>query len=247
VPAFVVIGGGVYGAYVVRQLRRAVCAGRLETEQMVVVDRDPRCAVAGHQDPRVHLEVADWEAWLDGRLPAFPPDAHIVPYHWAPHLFLDWLARRAREAGARACRGEAPSPPAGVPFARASRQGDLALSYATWSCPATCIEPDLCPHTQGPKDWSLCGDLENLPEGADEAVVFRCLHLVYGVGTVPVSALLAARDRVLAGLRRGRRRYLVATSSHCHALAATLEVERLADERRARGRAGPPRAPQIAG
>jgi hypothetical protein len=54
--------------------------------------------------------------------------------------------------------------------------------------------------------------------------VFRCLHLVYGVGTVPVAAVLQARDRMLAGLERGPRSWLIATSSHCHALARVLHV-----------------------
>ena len=98
------------------------------------------------------------------------------------------------------------------------------MSYATWICPPTCIEPALCPHTRGGKDWSLCADLEAPGEGVEHSIVFRCLHLVYGVGTVPVAALIAARDLVLRGLALGPRRYLVATSSHCHALAATLEV-----------------------
>lgn len=224
VPAFVVIGGGESGAYAVRQLLRAVAAGRLSTDRVLVVDRDPRCATSGHRDPRVVLDVADWDDWLHERLPGLPDGAHVVPYHWAPHLFLNWLARQTRRAGALATRGEAPSTPGGVPFARPSREGDLALSYATWICPPTCIEPALCPHTRGAKDWSLCADLEGTGAGVDEAIVFRCLHLVYGVGTVPVAALLAARDLVLGGLAFGPKRYLVATSSHCHALAATLEV-----------------------
>jgi hypothetical protein len=109
---------------------------------------------------------------------------------------------------------------------RATAAGDRALSYATWICPPTCIEPDLCPHTRGPKDWSLAGDLESSRAGEPLAgrIVFRCLHLVWGVGTVPASAILAARDKVLASLPEGERRYLVATSSHCHALAAVVEV-----------------------
>jgi hypothetical protein len=224
IPAFVVIGGGESGAYSVRQLLRAVAAGRLSTDRILVIDRDPGCAASSRHDPQVTLEVAEWDDWLDERLSGLGAEAHVVPYHWAPHLFLNWLARQARRAGAVATRGEAPPPPAGVPFARASRDADLALSYATWICPATCIEPALCPHTRGPKDWSLCADLEGAREGVDATVVFRCLHLVHGVGTVPLSALFAARDRMLHGLASGPRRYLVATSSHCHALAAALEV-----------------------
>jgi len=43
------------------------------------------------------------------------------------------------------------------------------------------------------------------------------------VATIPVREVLGARDRVLAGGAR-RRSYLVATSSHCHALATRLEL-----------------------
>ena len=42
----VVVGGGCYGGYYVRQLDRAARAGALEAERVVVVDRDPACAVA---------------------------------------------------------------------------------------------------------------------------------------------------------------------------------------------------------
>ena len=97
--------------------------------------------------------------------------------------------------------------------------------YAVRQLPRA-IEPALCPHTRGEKDWSLCADLESAGPGVDQAIVFRCLHLVHGVGTVPVAALLAARDLLLRGLASGPKRYLVATSSHCHALAANLDVRR---------------------
>jgi hypothetical protein len=236
IPSFVVIGGAEAGVFYVRQLLRAQAAGVLDTEHVVVVDRDPHCLVSHEVDPRVRLEVADWSEWLDANLHRFTPADHVVPYHWAPHLFLDWLSRQAARAGATAVRGAAPMAPTGVPFARGCGPGDLALSYATWTCPATCIEPALCPHTRGPKDWSLYADLEaarsapDAPGGraadaaATTSIVFRCLHLVYGVGTVPLAALFEARRRVVAGLASGPRRYLVATSSHCHALAATLEV-----------------------
>ena len=225
VPAFVVIGGGEAGLYYVRQLLRAASSGRLETARILVVDRDPACRVAGHPDPRVRLATAEWSPWLDAHLAGLGPDDHLVPYHWAPHLLVSWLVGEARRAGAMVRRGGA-IPSVGVPFERATREGDLALSYATWMCPPTCIEPALCPHTRGPKDWSLAADLEKpgAQEPVDGRIVFRSLHLVFGVATVPVRDVHAARDRVLAGLQGGRRRWLVATSSHCHALATRLDV-----------------------
>lgn len=189
------------------------------------MDRDAGCEAAHIRDPRVRFVAGEWSDWLDGHLSELGADDHFVPYHWAPHLLSDWLVRQVRRGGGRATRrGEVPSH--GVPVERPTAEGDRALSYATWICPPTCIEPALCPHTRGPKDWSLAADLESPSPGDPFAgrIVFRCLHLVWGVGTIPLSAILAARDSILGGMPLGVRRYLVATSSHCHALGTVLEV-----------------------
>jgi hypothetical protein len=225
VPTFVVIGGGEIGSSYVRQLLRAVGAGRLETDRILVVDRDPRCAAGRFEDSRVRLEPDEWDAWLDRNLDRLGPGDQLVPYHWAPHLLVGWLVRGLERAGAHVERG-GDVPAQGVPFERPTRDGDRALSYATWVCPPTCIEPALCPHTRGPKDWSLAGLLETGRPGDpfDGRLVFRSLHLVYGVGTIPVGDILAARERLRPVAGDPLRRYLVATSSHCHALATVLSV-----------------------
>lgn len=225
IPGFIVIGGGDVGGGYVRQLLRAVAADRLETDRIVVVDRDPACAASRYDDPRVRIEARDWSQWLDAHLDEAGPDDHLVPYHWAPHLLLTWLEGQAARAGARTMRRTGP-PPRGLPYEAVTSTGDRALSYASWICPPTCIEPALCPHTKGAKDWSLAADLEapRPADAVDDRIVFRCLHLVYGVGTIPMADILAARDRLRAGMEQGPRVYLVATSSHCHALATVLEV-----------------------
>ncbi|HET8645823.1 MAG TPA: hypothetical protein VFO85_10060 [Vicinamibacteria bacterium] len=230
-PRFAVVGGAEAGVFYVRQLLRAVEAGRLSTDAIVVVDRDPGCAAARVRDPRVRVEVADWSAWLDGWLDAADPAEHLVPYHWAPHLLLGWIERSVARGGGFAQRAGTLAP-RGLPLERDTAAGDRALSYAGWICPVTCIEPDLCPHTRGPRDWSLAGDLEGPAAGErfQGRLVFRCLHLVYGVGTIPVADIRQARERVLDGLREGGGRYLVATSSHCHALATAIEVRRESHE-----------------
>ena len=231
VRRFAVIGGGDAGVYYVRQLLRAVAAGRLDTDAIVAIDRDPACAAQRIRDPRVRVDVADWSDWLDAHLASWDADDHLVPYHWAPHLLRGWLERQVARAGGRLARAGAVAP-RGLPLERDTAAGDRALSYADWVCPATCIEPALCPHTRGPKDWSLCGDLERAGgEGTDGSatdgrIVLRCLHLVWGVGTIPVGEIQQARDRVIGDLSKGGGRYLIATSSHCHALAGMVEVRR---------------------
>jgi len=225
VPRFIVISGGEAGAFYVRQLRRAVAAGQLDTDRILVVDRDPACRVASERagDPRVQLETAEWAEWLAAHLGEASPADHLVPYHWAPHLLLGWLEGEVRSAGAVTTRGGALAP-RGLPFEATTSAGDRALSYASWPCPPTCIEPAVCPHTRGPRDWSLAADLSAAADDGATPVVFRCVHLVYGVGTVPVADILAARDRLRAAVATGPRRYVVATSSHCHALATSLEA-----------------------
>lgn len=222
-PAFVVVGGAESGVFYVRQLRRAAEAGRIALDRVLVIDRDPRCAVSRlPRDTRVEIVVADWSAWLDDGLDALPAGAQLVPYHWAPHLLREWLERQVERHGGTAARGDR-VPPQGLPWEGDLPSGDRALSYATWTCPPTCIEPALCPHTRGPKTWSLAAELAH-PRPTDpwhERIVFRAMHFAYGVGTIPVADILAARDRVIDALPAPRR-YLVATSSHCHALAATL-------------------------
>jgi hypothetical protein len=223
---FIVISGAETGAGYARQLLRACAAGRLATDEILVVDRDRQCAARELRDPRLRFAVADWAEWLDAHLSDCAPDEQLVPYHWAPHLLSEWLARQVRRSGGTA-RSAGAVPAQAVPFERETAAGDRALSFATWTCPPTCIEPALCPHTRGPRDWSLAAHLSHPGEGDPLAdrIVFRCLHLVWGVGTIPVRDVLAARDRLREGLAGPARTYLVATASHCHGLAATLRVE----------------------
>src|SRR5207247_677195 len=159
VPTFVVLGGAAIGAGSVRQLLRAIAAGRLESDRIVVVDRDPACAASRMGEPRVRLVTADWSDWLDRHLSLLGAKDQIVPYHWAPHVLVEWLGRQIERAGGAATRGGG-VPPHGVPVERPTAGGDRALSYATWICPPTCVEPALCPHTRGPsstRSWLRSG------------------------------------------------------------------------------------------
>src|SRR5688572_9686706 len=64
----VVVGGGCYGGYYVRQLLRAERAGALTWDELVVVDRDPSCAVSAlpidDRPPRLRLVESDWHEFF---------------------------------------------------------------------------------------------------------------------------------------------------------------------------------------
>jgi hypothetical protein len=207
----------------VRRLFRAEAAGKLTFGRIVVVDRDPLCAAASLVSGRVRLDVASWNDWLAENLSHLGMGDHLVPYHWAPHVLLDWLAAdlSRHRLTLRRSPGFA-DPPVRPPVLRETKAGDLAMSYAEWLCPPACIEPALCPHTRGPKSWSLAGELARAPH----SFVFPCLHLAYGVGTIPLSAIFGVRDRLVDALRRGEvgpdAPAWIASASHCHGLAAKV-------------------------
>lgn len=209
-----------------RRLFRAEAAGKLTFGRIVVVDRNPACAAAGLVSPRVRLEVASWDQWLAENLSRGGMGDHLVPYHWAPHVLLDWLAADLARHGVTLRRtGEALDPPVHPPVLRETRAVDLAMSYAEWLCPPACIEPALCPHTRGPKSWSLAGELARAPR----SFVFPCLHLAYGVGTIPLSAIFAVRDHFVEAVRRGEvgqgAPAWVSSASHCHGLGARVTLQ----------------------
>lgn len=233
----VVVGGGCYGGYYVRQLRRAVAAGAVVCNGVVVVDHDPACAVSatvGADDPLVRLEVAEWRAYFGRYLATAGPADAIVPSPLMPHLLRDWLLDSARRRWPDREVRIAPLPvPPAVPWERAAPDGTHYVSYATWMCPINCIEPEICPHTRGPRDWSLAPALaayarDEPAHGAEGLVpfLFRCIHRAYGVGMIDVADVQAADAAIAtAGAAGNGVDALVGTVSHCHGAVSRLVVE----------------------
>src|SRR5438270_638457 len=91
----VVVGGGCYGSYYVRQLARAERANAIAWREIVVVDRDATCQVSAlpavERPSALHLVKAEWNGWFADYLAeaALAPEAHardaIVPSPLMPH------------------------------------------------------------------------------------------------------------------------------------------------------------------
>ena len=238
----VVCGGGCYGSYYVRQLARAAARGAIRWQALLVVDRDPHCRVAVEaanasdgagapgDPPPARVVVEEWGPFFDeylGRAAARPQAAAldaIVPSPLMPHLMYEWLQRRARARwpGRSIETRPLPSPPP-TPWERAAPDGIHYASFATWMCPVNCIEPARCPHTRGPRDWSM-------PEAARAWVaaqrggdrppagpaIFHCVHRAFGVGMFDTAEVLAADRLVAESGTGGPADVLVGTVSHCH-------------------------------
>lgn len=180
----IVVGGGCYGSYYVRQLHRAAAAGALSWNRLLVIDRELDCRVAreladieqhdGRETalPRIELVAREWGSFFAEYLGAkaieaersvgavaaravVPEDA-IVPSPLMPHLMAQWVMSRARARWPGRMMRFAPVDGAvDVPWQRTGDDGTHYVSFATWMCPINCVEPRTCPHTRGARAWSL--------------------------------------------------------------------------------------------
>lgn len=236
----VVIGGGCYGSYYLRQLRRGAQAGAISWSRLVLVDRDPACAVAtavrtdngSEIAPPAELVIAEWGAFLDEWIAGAGERDAIVPSPLMPHLFFEWVARRASQRWPTRSVARAPlGGQVGTPWESAAPDGTAYVSHATWMCPVNCIEPARCPHTRGPRDWSMPDTLAAWGDGEQAAgrsrlgpFTFHCTHRAFGVGMVDAVAIRAADRAVEAAGAVGPVQAVIATASHCHGAVALLDV-----------------------
>lgn len=235
----VVVGGGCYGQYYVRQLRRAARAGALSADRVLVVDHDSNCLVA-RQDPEpgdlpIELRIADWRQFFREYLDAAvesPENARrdaIVPSPLMPHLMGEWLVGTARERfGARVSADVPFDRLPDVPWERAGAPGTHFVSFATWMCPVNCVEPRTCPHTREARSWSLPVAITRHTERETQAgrpliaATLFCRHRAYGVGMFDTSEVIAAHDRIVAAGDAGPAEIVIGTVSHCHGALTRL-------------------------
>lgn len=235
----VIVGGGCYGSYYVRQLLRARSAGAISFQRLLVVDRNSECAVAvsWRDEPAVTIVEREWACFFDeylataaaARQPSF--DA-IVPSPLMPHLMFDWLVRRARARWPQRPVERRPLPTAPrIPWQRAVPSGTHVVSFAEWVCPVNCIEPATCPATRGPRTWTLPAAVRAYVEAEREGtsplagpVIFHCEHRAYGVGMFDTQQVLDGDALVARAAANEAADVLVGTVSHCHGALDVLHV-----------------------
>jgi hypothetical protein len=238
-PLIIVVGGGCYGSYYVRQLFRARTAGALAFDRLVVVDRNEACPVAtawAHESD-VLMVRSDWAAFFDdylGRATAagIPVADAIVPSPLMPHLMFDWLLRRARARWPQRVVERRPlrRPPA-VPWQKSLPSGTHVVSFAEWMCPVNCIEPATCPAIKAPRTWSMpvavsahVGADEGDPSPLAGPIIFHCEHRAYGVGMFDTQAVVDGDALVARAAAATPADVLVGTVSHCHGALDVLHV-----------------------
>jgi hypothetical protein len=242
----VVVGGGCYGSYYVRQLRRASQAGAITWRHVVVVDHEKQCSLATsgavpideESSDHVRIVVKDWREFFREYLddgaedPSSVSNDAIVPSPLMPHLMFDWIVDRARIRWPDRSVVAAPleTVPA-TPWRRATPGGPHYVSFAEWMCPINCIEPRICPHTRSRRTWSLPETAKGYVEGEQRIgrqlvgpVIFHCAHRAYGVGMFDTREVLDGDRFVRSAAEGGAAEILVGTMSHCHGAFQRLLV-----------------------
>ena len=242
----VVVGGGCYGKYYVRQLRRAAHAGVVTWDAVLVVDHDPDCAIvkAGHSPMTarsadgVRTVIGDWSEFFRdylGRAAEDPSQVAgdaIVPSPLMPHLMFEWIYARARERWPERSVTTAPlETPPRIPWQRATPAGPHYVSFAEWICPINCIEPRTCPHTRATRSWSLPATAREYVESERGhghplvgPVIFHCAHRAYGVGMFDTLEVLEGDAVVRSAASESGAEVLVGTMSHCHGAFQRLVI-----------------------
>ncbi|NOY06279.1 MAG: M24 family metallopeptidase [Chlorobi bacterium] len=231
---FVIVGLRDFGAMHVRLLRRGMARGLVAPADILVIEPDTsRSFPKGETPPDtriIHRDVLQVlvERWLPFLESGAPPDL-FVPDPLAPHLLFELFEHFLGHAFAgqpvHCVRLQFDEPPE-TPYSVRLPSGMQALSFATWTCPRTCIEPRLCPATSSPKTWDMSDALRN---HADEQnlypVLFYPKELRHGVFSIPASEVLETIRCAIKHLEeRGTAEYLVATVSACHGLAGKISA-----------------------
>ena len=240
---YVIAGGGAYGAHYVKKLLQGIDSGRIELDEIVVVDRSSTCQVAELADaqPIVRLEVSDWRSfaarvWAD-------PDGWAkdiwIPAPIAPHILADWVIDRVEElTGLKVDVERAPVKMPDLPYAQQTPDGRVLLSHAPGRCPLDCIEPGTCAITKDTRWWEMRDTLselivqEDLSLDPDCVAMFFCRHhcdpAQHDVGGIPFVTIHAETDRVCRRAKEGVGQIGVATFSSCHGVLTRLTIKQLA-------------------
>ncbi len=237
---FIIVGGGWYGSFYTRQLLRAT--SKIKFEKLHIVDHNPDCQVVqefGYSQERIVYHFQDWKEYFSNYFEDLlskhrrgeKSDDHYVPPCIAPHIIFDLFLEKAKKRHPSLTFFPKPfEPTLGTPLDMKLPTGHRALSFATWTCPYSCIEPPTCPRTQGPKDLDMKSYLTKFFQNTgtqfqpDSIHLFQCRHLAMGVATIPMREILheyLAFEKIVS--QAGRHLSTMATLSSCHGLIGLVE------------------------
>ena len=226
-----IFGGHALSVNYYEILTAAKINGELTSGHIFCIDADPACtAKALIPQALICLSPAAFMAkYLCGDYAPQALDA-IVPDHTAQHVFLkvflDLVAAHGKYKAQLIPLEEGPN----TPFLRKAENNAIwAISYATWTCPSECPEPEICPHTKEPRSWD-CGETlkprQATSNNKTATHLFACAPLYQHIVQIPGASICQKIQVFEKSLTENPpEKVIVGTHSHCHGIIGHFSIE----------------------
>ncbi|MCP5464475.1 MAG: hypothetical protein H7A33_05560 [Deltaproteobacteria bacterium] len=228
-----VLGGHKLATSYAHKITQAKSKGALFYHDLTLVDPKANCEASKTkfaQDVGIKTQsYADAIAQAI-KAPNLNDEDILIPDHTAKHVLLQLYINVAKEQSGKEPSLAKITKKPDTPFSYQSEdQTVLALSFATWTCPADCDEPAICPHTKSTRDWEMAdkiSDLKKILLSKESKALFHsyaCPSFYEEICHIPLTLI---RDRVAelkTHLSKNQAPVYVATHSHCHGIVGGIE------------------------
>lgn len=215
---FWIIGGGKFGLRAARTLSQADSTIKItiiEKKKAVCRQLDRRgftvVCMDGIQYLEHNLTDAQFPDWI---IPAIPV-----------HAAYEWIRLKLSKTNQIQTIAVPKGLVSALPNPIHARTGQLFLSIADFTCPASCPEPDeYCTHTGKARPLVLYEFLRSIQVNNLESIVIRSHQLAPGVGGYTPAALFKA----LRSIQKNQGPVLLSTACSCHGVmnAFNLSIDK---------------------
>jgi len=220
-PKIYVLGGHKLSTTYIKHLCQAKKEALIDFDQLFYIDPadNPFCKIDSPNSGE-HIKANYTQGLANIFINSEPEELKnmwLIPDHTAPHvlfkLFLDWLYVMQYQFEVLPFTQDLK-----LPYQKTLPSGVCAISYATWTCPLECEEPDTCPGISNTRTWDFGAFLKDQDfNGIDSTHFFSCEQIAYGVCGIPLSLIKSEFDRLFKDIKEDHT-FLVGTHSKCHGI-----------------------------
>jgi hypothetical protein len=215
--SILIIGAGYFGRRAARILREV----HLPRKSLFVVDREGE-SLSKITEPSIERIRSDGVDFLAKNFQFLQPANFIIPaipVHLSAEFLRNYLYKDFRIKQTD-IPGEIKR---SLPHTWPGSEGSLLISYADFTCPDDCPEPeDYCTVTGQRRETVLYDSLGRLDLPGYRVYVIRSHQLMPGLGGYRVDDLMKLVGRVKQE-RKGR--WLIGTACKCHGTLTALEIQ----------------------
>lgn len=232
-----ILGGHTLSYSYFQKIQKAKKAGLIDFTNCQMIDPNPNCEAGKKSEKVIPKKYSDFVLeYLENPERQNAGDT-LIPDHTAKHVMLQvYLDLVAKEFPQYKIELSPIENDLQTPFLYKSEdKSSHAMSYATWTCPADCDEPQICPHIQATRTWDFDVALKNFLEDLQKQEMqrntrlsvnrFACEILVYEIAQIPFKKITKQVSDFLNEMKINTpTKIIVATHSHCHGIMGQFAI-----------------------